>query len=66
MNKHYGVILALVFLFGLGVFNFALGVQGIRKRRKSTAWGVFRLLLSIPFIVLPFIIFYYLKKLGQF
>lgn len=66
VNKLYGALLALIFLFGIGGFNIARGIQNISKKRKSTRWGIFRIVIGIPLIILPFLLYFYLKFAGQF
>ena len=65
MNKIYGILLAMIFLFGIGAFNIAQGIQGIKKRRKNTIVGIFRIVIGIPTVIIPFVILFYLKKIGQ-
>ncbi|HMQ10855.1 MAG TPA: hypothetical protein PKC21_00905 [Oligoflexia bacterium] len=65
MNKTYGVLLALVFLFGIGAFNIGRGIQSIRRKRKSTLWGILRVIFGIPIVLLPFVLLFYLTTSGQ-
>lgn len=65
MNKTYGVLLALVFLFGIGAFNIGRGIQNIRRKRKSTIWGIIRIIFGLPIVLLPFVLLFYLTNSGQ-
>ena len=66
MNKFYGALLALIFLFGIGAFNVAMGVTKLKKKKvkKWICW--FRIALGVPMIISPFIIYYYFRSQGAF
>lgn len=66
MNQMIGSILALTFLFGLGLFNVARGVQTYRKRKSKKWLGILRSLLGIPLLIAPVLLYIFLKRMGQF
>lgn len=61
MNKTYGSLIALAFLFGLGCFNVAKGVQLLKKKKVHKFWGILRIFIGLPIIAACIWFILYLK-----
>jgi len=66
MNQRYGTILAAVFILAIGIFNIAIGISSIRRRSKSTFWGIVRFVFGILLLLAPVGVYVYFSSSGGF
>ena len=62
MNRTYAETLALVFFFGIGLFNVTKGIDSLRSRTESTFWGWVRIVFGGLLLLMPFVLLFYLRS----